>query len=80
MVSFVPQVDDQETDPVQPPEVPVVTPMPKGRKQGKKLDNLKELGQIEIPPAPNNIHCISIVGQIEGQPSLPKTLKYWFCE
>jgi len=42
--------------------------------------NIKELGTPDIPAAkPNNIHCLTIIGQIEGHMVLPpqnKTTKY----
>ena len=47
--------------------------------QVNKGNDLKEFGQIEIPDAPENIHCITIVGQIEGHMVMPpqnKTTKY----
>jgi len=78
MDNFVSSIDNQEPAPVLPPELPAASPVTKTRK-GKKLENLKELGQIEIPPAPTNIHCISIIGQIEGHMILPpqnKATKY----
>ncbi|WP_148867155.1 ATP-dependent Clp protease proteolytic subunit [Thermosediminibacter litoriperuensis] len=40
---------------------------------------LQQLGQLELPKAESNIHCITIVGQIEGHIILPpqnKTTKY----
>lgn len=70
---------NQETAPSQPPEMPAVTPVGKHKKQGKRLEALKEFGQLEIPTPPSNIHCMSIVGQVEGHMVLPpqnKTTKY----
>ncbi|SJZ31605.1 ClpP family protease [Selenihalanaerobacter shriftii] len=60
---------------------------PSRRKKGKKspqkgntLQTLKQLGQTDLPDnAGSNIHCINIVGQIEGHRNLPpknKTTKY----
>lgn len=44
------------------------------------LHNLQNLGQTQNPPmAPSNIHCLNIVGQVEGHIVLPpqnKTTKY----
>ena len=43
------------------------------------LQNLKELGQIQIPEASEKIYCLPIIGQIEGHQILPaqsKTTKY----
>jgi len=44
------------------------------------LQNLNQLGQTQSPPIPSsNIHCLNIVGQVEGHIVLPpqnKTTKY----
>nr|WP_279222094.1 ATP-dependent Clp protease proteolytic subunit [Heliophilum fasciatum] len=43
------------------------------------MDALKELGQTEVPGGKSNIHCLTIVGQVEGHMILPpqnKTTKY----
>ncbi|MBO8158555.1 ATP-dependent Clp protease proteolytic subunit [Thermosyntropha sp.] len=45
----------------------------------QKLDNIKELGQTQIPDFRSDIHCLTISGQIEGHMVLPpqnKTTKY----
>lgn len=68
-------------------ETPGDKPIEPGRvkktKQGtnKKGDvnTIKELGQMTIPQTKTNIHCLPIVGQIEGHMVLPpqnKTTKY----
>lgn len=47
--------------------------------QNPKLENLKELGQIDIPTFKSDIHCLTIAGQVEGHMVLPpqnKTTKY----
>lgn len=47
--------------------------------QEQKLDNIKELGQLEIPSYKSDIHCLTITGQVEGHMVLPpqnKTTKY----
>ncbi|MFZ5649081.1 MAG: ClpP family protease [Bacillota bacterium] len=49
-----------------------------GRQKGG-VDSIKELGAMPVPEVKSNIHCISIVGQIEGHLVLPpqnKTTKY----
>ena len=50
------------------------------RKAGnKKLETIRELGQMEIPEMRGNIHCLPIVGQVEGHLIMPpqnKTTKY----
>lgn len=48
-------------------------------KKQKALENLKELGETRVPQFRSNIHCITIIGQIEGHILLPpqnKTTKY----
>ncbi len=73
------QISNQEPSPAKPPEVPEIIPGGKTRKRGKALENIQELGQIEIPTPPSNIYCLSVVGQIEGHMVLPqqnKTTKY----
>ncbi|MBM7623452.1 ATP-dependent Clp protease proteolytic subunit [Sporohalobacter salinus] len=50
------------------------------KKSAGKLETLKQLGQTKLPKnIDDDIHCINIVGQIEGHKSLPpknKTTKY----
>ncbi len=51
----------------------------KRRRGVKKIDAIKEYGQTDIPETKSNIHCLPIVGQIEGHLVLPpqnKTTKY----
>nr|WP_204616508.1 ATP-dependent Clp protease proteolytic subunit [Desulforadius tongensis] len=51
-----------------------VTGKPKGT-----LEAIRELGTTELPEPKSNIHCVTIVGQVEGHLSLPpqnKTTKY----
>lgn len=51
----------------------------KTRQGVKKIDTIKEYGQVNIPETKSNIHCLTIVGQIEGHLVLPpqnKTTKY----
>nr|WP_297201923.1 ATP-dependent Clp protease proteolytic subunit [Thermanaeromonas sp.] len=46
---------------------------------GQRLENIKELGQMSVPRTKSEIHCLPIVGQIEGHLVLPpqnKTTKY----
>lgn len=59
---------------------------PKPRRKAKtkiseEAENIKELGtaQVPLPPPASNIHCLTIVGQVEGHLILPpqnKTTKY----
>lgn len=44
-----------------------------------KLENIKEMGTVEIEDKGRNIHCLTVIGQIEGHLVLPpqnKTTKY----
>ena len=75
-----PQVGSEE------PWMPEIGPgheMPdKAAAEGQKavLENIKQLGQTALPaPEVSRIHCVSIVGQVEGHILLPprnKTTKY----
>lgn len=54
-------------------------PGPNQPPQGTALENVQQLGQTNVPALPGNIHCITIIGQIEGHLTLPpqnKTTKY----
>jgi ATP-dependent protease ClpP protease subunit len=47
--------------------------------QGSEVQQIKELGTTELPKEESNIHCLTIIGQIEGHILLPphnKTTKY----
>lgn len=44
-----------------------------------KLDNIKEMGTVAVHEKGRNIHCLTVIGQIEGHMVLPpqnKTTKY----
>jgi len=52
---------------------------PRRVKANLKTDSIKEMGQIEMPEFKSNIHCVTIIGQIEGHLIMPpqnKTTKY----
>ena len=58
-----------------PPSGPSV----KENQSSSTNQNIQQLGQINVPDLESNLHCISIVGQIEGHLVLPpqnKTTKY----
>lgn len=58
--------------------VPGAAPQPLGPKN-PALENLEALGTTRLPLIKENIHCLTIVGQVEGHLSLPpqnKTTKY----
>ncbi len=64
------QIRQEEQPPQQPHE---------DASQKEKLNNIKELGQTEIPAFKSDIHCLTITGQVEGHMVLPpqnKTTKY----
>lgn len=67
----------QKMQQLNPPQAP---PKPRKQTQGvRKIDSIKEFGQVDIPTAKTNIHCLNIIGQIEGHLILPpqnKTTKY----
>ena len=47
--------------------------------QEQKIENIKELGTLEVPDYKSGIHCLTITGQVEGHMVLPpqnKTTKY----
>ncbi|KUK35714.1 MAG: Translocation-enhancing protein TepA [Thermacetogenium phaeum] len=61
----------------------LTTPNPSKQKrttQGvRKIDTIKEFGQMDVPAVKSNIHCLPVIGQIEGHLILPpqnKTTKY----
>lgn len=61
-----------------PPQIPVPPSIEKNAPP-ESLNTIQQLGQIEMPKSESNIHCITIVGQIEGHIVLPpqnKTTKY----
>jgi ATP-dependent protease ClpP protease subunit len=62
---------------------PQAQPKPRKQTQGvRKTDStesIKEFGQVDVPTVQTNIHCLTIIGQIEGHLILPpqnKTTKY----
>lgn len=61
------------------PADPEIATEPSESYEQDKLQNLKELGQIEIPNFKTDIHCLTIAGQVEGHMVLPpqnKTTRY----
>ncbi len=62
------EICNGEEPPIQPDAQP-----------GAQMDSIREMGSPAIPEVASNIHCLSIVGQIEGHlllPSQNKTTKY----
>lgn len=75
-----PEVTGPEVTGPQSPEAPPRTKKTRagGTKKGD-VNTIKELGQLTVPQVKTNIHCLPIVGQIEGHLVLPpqnKTTKY----
>lgn len=69
------RMEHPEVHPEEQPQAPQ-TPNPEAAKQ---TEAIKELGIEKVPHAKSNIHCIPIIGQIEGHILLPpqsKTTKY----
>lgn len=69
------RMEHPEVHPEEQPQAPQ-TPNPEAAKQ---TEAIKELGIEKVPQAKSNIHCIPIIGQIEGHILLPpqsKTTKY----
>lgn len=49
------------------------------KKEDTPLENIKEMGQAEVKNPRGNVHCLTVIGQIEGHMVLPpqnKTTKY----
>jgi len=49
------------------------------KKEQDEVENIKEFGETKVPNMKTNIHCLTIIGQIEGHivlPSQNKTTKY----
>ncbi|MCX7767227.1 MAG: hypothetical protein N2246_11030, partial [Candidatus Sumerlaeia bacterium] len=59
--SVTPGIEDPETG----------IPDDRNAKAKSTLRNLKSLGQNNIPEMPSDLHCIIIIGQIEGHIVLP---------
>lgn len=75
-------MNEQPNQPNQPnqPAAPQVPPMNPDNKGDGILNKIQELGQTNVPDMnQSNIHCLTIIGQIEGHMQLPpqnKTTKY----
>lgn len=60
-------------------ETPEGQPSEQQQEQNANMQEIKELGTTNLPNEESNIHCMSIIGQIEGHILLPphnKTTKY----
>ena len=64
--------------PIQPPASPKPTKR-KAKRVNSEISAIKEMGETNVPSYKSNIHCMTIIGQIEGHTILPpqnKTTKY----
>ena len=75
--------NQNELNPEQPlPQQPGQPQPPNNPNEDSKkniVNTIQQLGQTNVPAVETNIHCLSIVGQIEGHVVLPpqnKTTKY----
>ncbi|HAG10093.1 MAG TPA: translocation-enhancing protein TepA [Desulfotomaculum sp.] len=69
---------DHGCDPYDPNAPVPQDPQPEKQNQSS-MQNLKEMGTNTLPDGKSNIHCLTIIGQIEGHLVLPpqnKTTKY----
>lgn len=63
------------------PQMPPETPRSRKTKlRNETTENIQEMGTTEVPTAKSNIHVMTIIGQIEGQPTMQIKPKYWSCE
>lgn len=49
------------------------------QEESKEVENIEKLGTTNVPEGKDNLHCLTIIGQIEGHMTLPpqnKTTKY----
>lgn len=64
------------------PSIPIEKPKKKAKDKAEEpniIDAIKNFGQTNIPQSDSNIHCLNIIGQVEGHMVLPpqnKTTKY----
>jgi ATP-dependent protease ClpP protease subunit len=68
----------QEPPPDPSREAPPGKPPARGRKNST-LENVEALGTDKVPTVSKNIHCLTIIGQVEGHLTLPpqnKTTRY----
>lgn len=69
----------QPAQPQQPGPPPPGNPQKEQDPKKNIVNTIQQLGQTNVPSVETNIHCLSIVGQIEGHVVLPpqnKTTKY----
>ncbi|HHT66105.1 MAG TPA: translocation-enhancing protein TepA [Clostridiales bacterium] len=74
-------MDNNQPHPQQPNQQVQLGQLDKGQPAGNTANNIKEFGSTStpVPPKGSSIHCMTIIGQIEGHMILPpqnKTTKY----
>lgn len=72
-----PKVHPNQT-PIQPPMAPK-PPNDKAKNIKPEIATIKEFGETNVPTFKSNIHCMTIIGQVEGHTIMPpqnKTTKY----
>lgn len=72
-------LDEPEPHPATPDEQPDPGRLGSRQSGASPADNIAALGTPSVPSAKSSIHCITIIGQIEGHLALPpqnKTTKY----
>lgn len=72
-------IQPQPSAPPAPGKAPQPGTPPHQDEKKNIVDTIQQLGQTNVPVTETNIHCLSIVGQIEGHIVLPpqnKTTKY----
>jgi ATP-dependent protease ClpP protease subunit len=73
-----PGTEPSAPDPDPGPSRAPAKPPARGRKN-QALENVEAVGTTTVPSVPKNIHCLTIIGQVEGHLTLPpqnKTTKY----
>ncbi|WP_105615957.1 ClpP family protease [Vallitalea okinawensis] len=56
-----------------------ITNEKENKENSKEAENIEKLGTTNVPEGKDNLHCLTIIGQIEGHMTLPpqnKTTKY----
>lgn len=72
-------VSNRDELPAEQPQPQPQQPQQQPAEPSPVMENIQQLGQMNIPNAESNIFCISIIGQVEGHMILPpqnKTTKY----
>lgn len=71
--------NDENPNPQVQPQQPQQPNQDQGADQSDVLKQINQMGETNVPSQQSNIHCLPIIGQIEGHMQLPqknKTTKY----